>query len=208
MLEASPLQYSYSGEESLHFPEITIPEGSHHLIIGPSGCGKTTWLHLLAGLRSAQGGTIKINGTDIVQLRPSALDAFRGNHVGMVFQTPHFVPSLNVVDNICLAQTLSGKKKDVNKAKTILDRLGLQSKLKQKTHSLSVGEQQRVTIARALINDPKIIFADEPTSALDDPNTDSVIKLLMEQAEVSNATLIVVTHDNRLKSLFTNSIQL
>ena len=86
--------------------------------------------------------------------------------------------------------------------------MGLISKVSQSTKSLSVGEQQRVTIARALINDPKIIFADEPTSALDDPNTQSVIGLLMEQAEASGATLIVVTHDNRLKSLFTNSIQL
>lgn len=208
MLEASTLQYSYAAGQVLDFPEISISEGEHHLIIGPSGCGKTTWLHLLAGLRRSQGGMIKIDGTDIVQLSSSALDAFRGNHIGMVFQTPHFVPSLNVLDNVCLAQTLSGKNKNFDKAKAILERLGLQSKLKQKTTTLSVGEQQRATIARALINDPKIIFADEPTSALDDPNTDAVIRLLLEQAEASNATLIVVTHDNRLKTLFTNSIEL
>jgi len=208
MLEATSLTYSYPGESSLSFPEVHISQGVHHLIIGPSGCGKTTWLHLLAGLRSAQNGKITIDGIDIVQLNAGELDAFRGLHIGMVFQTPHFIPSLDVLDNICLAQTLSGKSKNANKVKILLERLGLGSKANQKTNTLSVGEQQRVAIARALINDPKIIFADEPTSALDDPNTEAVIQLLLEQAEVSNATLIVVTHDNRLKSLFSNTIQL
>ncbi|MFT6808555.1 MAG: ABC-type lipoprotein export system ATPase subunit [Saprospiraceae bacterium] len=208
MLSTRNLSFQFTGQAALSFPDIDIVEGSHSLIIGPSGCGKTTLLHLLAGLRSPSTGKVTIDKTDLTTLSSGALDQFRGKHIGIVFQTPHFVNALNVYDNIILAPQLSGKKLDRQRVLTILDRLGIREKENKLTEELSIGEQQRVAIARALINQPKIIFADEPTSALDDNNTKAVVDLLIEQARASNATLIVVTHDNRLKDLFSNRIEL
>ncbi|MFT4567630.1 MAG: ABC-type lipoprotein export system ATPase subunit [Saprospiraceae bacterium] len=208
MLSTRNLSFQFTGQAALSFPDIDIVEGSHSLIIGPSGCGKTTLLHLLAGLRSPSTGKVTIDKTDLTTLSSGALDQFRGKHIGIVFQTPHFVNALNVYDNIILAPQLSGKKLDRQRVLTILDRLGIREKENKLTEELSIGEQQRVAIARALINQPKIIFADEPTSALDDNNTKAVVDLLIEQATASNATLIVVTHDNRLKDLFSNRIEL
>lgn len=208
MLSTRNLSFQFSGQSVLSFPDLEIPQASHCLIIGPSGCGKTTLLHLLAGLRSPLTGNISIDNTDLTKLTSGALDQYRGKNVGIVFQTPHFVNSLNVYDNIILAAQLSGKSVNRQRVLTILERLGIQDKETKLTESLSIGEQQRVAIARALIIEPKIIFADEPTSALDDNNTKAVIDLLIEQANSSNATLIVVTHDNRLKELFSNRIEL
>jgi len=208
MLNTRNLSFQFSGQPSLTFPDLEIEKGSHSLILGPSGCGKTTLLHLLAGLRSPSTGNVTIGDTDITALSSGALDQYRGKNIGIVFQTPHFVNSLNVYDNIVLASQLSGKKVEKSRVLAILNRLGIAEKETKLTESLSIGEQQRVAIARALINEPKIIFADEPTSALDDNNTKAVIDLLVEQANSSNATLVVVTHDNRLKELFNDRIEL
>ncbi|MCL4118221.1 UNVERIFIED_CONTAM: hypothetical protein GTU68_063398 [Idotea baltica] len=163
---------------------------------------------MLAGLRSPSTGNVSIDNTNLTSLSSGALDQYRGKNIGIVFQTPHFVNSLNVYENIILASQLSGRKVEKTRVLAILDRLGIRDKENKLTESLSIGEQQRVAIARALINEPKIIFADEPTSALDDNNTKAVIDLLIEQANSSNATLVVVTHDNRLKDLFTDRIEL
>lgn len=208
MLTTGSLSFSYSNQTVLKFPDILIEKGAHTLIIGPSGCGKTTLLHLLAGLRQPQSGVVNIKDVNIFQLSTGALDQFRGQHIGIVFQTPHFVPALNVTDNIALAQQLSGRTVDQSRIEALLTRLSIEEKGNKKTDELSIGEQQRVAIARALINNPEVIFADEPTSALDDVNTDAVIDLLIEQADESGATLIVVTHDNRLKDRFNHKIEL
>ena len=178
------------------------------MIIGRSGSGKTTLLHLLSGLRSPSTGKIDILGSTITEMSQSELDKFRGKNIGMIFQVPHFIKAITVLENLTLAQSLAGADINAQKAKGILDQLNIASKVSQKTSQLSVGEQQRVAIARALINSPKIIFADEPTSALDDHNTEQVINLLKEQADQQNATLIVVTHDQRLKDNFQRSIEL
>lgn len=208
MLRTNQLTYQFADQPQLSFPDIHISKGQHHLVIGPSGCGKTTLLHLLAGLRRPLSGSIIINDQDMSSLSSGALDQYRGEHIGIIFQTPHFVNSLNVIDNITLAQELSGRKVDSSRARDLLERLGIGSKEKILTESLSIGEQQRVAIARALINQPPIIFADEPTSALDDQNAQAVVSLLKEQADSSGATLIVVTHDNRLQDQFTYKIAL
>ena len=142
------------------------------------------------------------------RLNGSSLDKFRGQNIGIIFQTAHFVKALTVQENLILAQQLSGKKTDKQLIVNVLKTLNLEHKLKSKTSELSVGEQQRVAIARALVNSPALILADEPTSALDDKNTDEVIQLLEKTASEANATLIIVTHDNRLKDYFKNQIQL
>ncbi|MDG2247355.1 MAG: ATP-binding cassette domain-containing protein, partial [Flavobacteriales bacterium] len=128
--------------------------------------------------------------------------------IGIVFQTAHFVQSLSVEDNLILPQYLAGGAVDRSKAKEILTRLNLKHKLQEKTRNLSIGEQQRVAIARALMNTPSIVLADEPTSALDDKNAEEVISLLEEQAALSGAGLVIVTHDQRLKDRFSKRVVL
>ena len=149
-----------------------------------------------------------MDDTDIAQLKGSSLDQFRGQHIGIIFQTAHFVKALTVEENLILAQQLAGVKIDKSRIIHILDKLNLAHKLKSKPNDLSVGEQQRVAIARALINRPSVILADEPTSALDDKNTEEVIQLLEQQAAEVGATLLIVTHDGRLKNYFKNQIDI
>lgn len=208
MLQTKDLKFAYNQENSFAFPDMNCEKGSHWLILGQSGCGKTTLLHLIGGLLKSQSGTINVNGTEISSLPESKLDAFRGKHIGIIFQQSHLIKSLNVEENLLAAQYLSGEKQNSDKIKTILERLNLGTKLKAKPSKLSQGEQQRVAIARALVNSPQLILADEPTSSLDDVNCTEVVNLLLEQSKESGATLIIVTHDGRLKSMFENKIEL
>ena len=208
MLKTRGLKFSYTTNDQLAFPDITCNAGEHWLLLGQSGSGKTTLLHLLAGLRTPKDGKVTIDNTVISDLSPSQLDRFRGKHIGIVFQQSHFVRSLTVQENLALAQRLAGVKVNYNRITTILETLNVAHKLKDKPENLSVGEQQRVAIARAIINQPSVILADEPTSALDDINTTQVLELLKEQATAANAILLIVTHDNRLKTQFDKQIQL
>ena len=149
-----------------------------------------------------------INGTNLAKLSQKQLDAFRGENIGIVFQKNHFVSSLNVVENIMLAQQFGSGKVDKNECIKLLDRLNIGSKANSAIHTLSEGQKQRVAIARALSNNPKLILADEPTSALDDENCNEVATLLEQQASVENAALIIVTHDSRLINTVDKSISL
>lgn len=208
MLETQHLQFSYDGKKTLDFPDITSARGEQWLLLGQSGSGKTTLLHLLGGLLSPKKGSIKINDKDISILRGAALDHFRGQNIGIIFQTAHFVRALTVEENLLLAQQLAGNKRDKSMVHNFLQKLNLSHKLKSRPDELSVGEAQRVNVARALINKPSVILADEPTSALDDRNAEEVIQLLETQAKEVNSTLLIVTHDGRLKNYFRNQIQL
>ncbi len=208
MLKTKNLEFSYNNQNWLKFPDIDCKEGEHWLLIGLSGSGKTTLLHLLGGLRTPKKGDIIIANTNISKLSSSELDHFRGKQIGIVFQKAHFVRSLTVEENLKLAQKLAGQPVSTARINELLERLNVQHKLKAKTDSLSIGEQQRVAIARALVNKPNIILADEPTSALDDKHCDEVLELLETQATQENATLLIVTHDARLKEKFENQITL
>lgn len=208
MLLTNQLKFRYPEGNSFEFPDIRCKNNEHLLILGESGKGKTTLLHLLAGMLKPTSGEVVINDTKTSTLAGSAMDKFRGNEIGIIFQTAHFVESLSVLDNLILPQYLSGKATDCEKAKSILARLNLADKANVKPKKLSVGEQQRVAIARAIINHPSIILADEPTSALDDVNTNEVINLLEEQAKLTGASLIIVTHDKRLKDRFSKQVTL
>jgi putative ABC transport system ATP-binding protein len=208
MLSCKALTFSYDHKNTLQFPDFECKEGEHMLLLGASGSGKTTLLHLLAGLLKPSGGKIEIAGTSLGELSQKKLDKFRGQKVGIVYQTAHFVKSLSVIDNLLMPQFLTGKPTQPQKAQELLDRLQIGNKAHRKPSDLSVGEQQRVAIARALINDPEVILADEPTSALDDQNAKEVLHLLEDQANAANATLVIVTHDSRLKGHFEKRIEL
>ena len=199
MLITDNISFSYDGKQVLSFPNVQCDAAEAHLILGPSGCGKTTLLHLLGGLLQPSAGSIRIKDVDIGTLNGIALDKFRGKHIGIVFQRPHFMRALNVEENLMLAQRLAGVAVDKQKVRQTLDRLGVLHKAHSMTSKLSVGEQQRVVIGRAIINDPDVILADEPTSALDDGNCERFFELLEELSIEEKASLVVVTHDNRLK---------
>ncbi len=208
MLQTTDLQFAYGKNVLLRFPDILLQQGEHWLLLGESGSGKTTMLHLLGGLLSPQQGKICIGDTDIAQLSASRLDRFRGQHIGIVFQKSHFIRSLTVAENLLLAQKLAHAPLDRARVASLLERLQLGHKMHSKPSQLSIGEQQRAAIARALINQPNLILADEPTSALDDHNSAAVATLLEEEAKAAGATLLVVTHDKRLKDRFPQQIQL
>lgn len=198
MLQASNLTFRYSGGTALTFPDLSCAAGETHLLLGDSGSGKTTMLQLLSGLRRPATGRVVIRDTDITGLSGRDLDQFRGQHVGLVFQTAHFLRALSVRENLAVAMQLAGNTVDHQRIESLLEQLDLGEKLDARPGNLSVGQQQRVAIARAVVNQPSVILADEPTSALDDRNTRQVLGLLQEQATAVGAALLIVTHDNRL----------
>ncbi len=206
MLQTNQLQFSYTGAQTMTFPDFTCKKGEQWLLLGQSGSGKTTLLHLLGGLLSPTKGEVKVGDTSLKSLSTAALDKFRGKRIGIIFQKAHFVRSLTVQENLVLAQQLAGVTIDKARIADLLNRLNVGHKLHAKTNELSQGEQQRVAIARAIVNQPEVILADEPTSALDDENCEEVIQLLEEQAAAVGATLLVVTHDGRLKERFEKQI--
>jgi ABC-type antimicrobial peptide transport system, ATPase component len=208
ILKTQGLTFAYSDPVKFIFPDISCKRGEHLLIMGPSGCGKTTLLHLLAGLLKPSSGSITINGTDITRLHSSLMDKYRGKEIGFVFQKPHFIQALSVVENIRLAPYLNHHNTTHEEIEYILSRLNLSKKRNSPINQMSEGELQRLSIARAVINKPTIILADEPTSSLDDRNCEESLNLLQSQAEVTGSSLIIVTHDKRLLSHFNHVITL
>ena len=206
MLETKNLRFKYDNNLELNFPNIKTSK-ENLLILGASGVGKTTFLHLLSGLLKPMDGEIDLLGTKISRLKMSEMDRFRGKNIGIVFQKPHFINSLTVKENLQLAQYIS-KKSDNNRVQSLLESLGIEDKANKKTQNLSQGEKQRVSIALAIVNSPKLILADEPTSSLDDLNCDKVINILKNQASKYKAKLIIITHDYRLKKHFKNTLSL
>ena len=207
MIKTEKIEFSYDNEFIFKFEDIKLKNEENLLILGNSGIGKTTLLHLLSGLLKAKSGSIELYGKELTKLSSFQLDRFRRDNIGIVFQKPHFVNSLTVKENLELAQYIADKK-DNKRIETILNNLNIFDKINKKTNELSQGEKQRVSIALAIVNSPKLILADEPTSSLDDDNCSNVIKILKKQASDFGAQLIVITHDSRLKKHFKKSIKL
>ena len=208
MLATNQLTFEYGPSKQFSFPDVYCANREALLILGRSGTGKTTFLHLLALLLKPKSGSVVIDKTDLTKLSVAGTAAFRAKHVGIIYQKPHFVSSLSVFDNLLMVNYLASKPQDKVRARELADQLGFSEQLSKKTNQLSQGEQQRVSIARAVMNQPDVILADEPTSSLDDENTTRVVELLRQQSEQIGASLIVVTHDQRLKDAFQNRVNL
>lgn len=200
MITVSNLTFQYANRTAMSFPDFKVGKGEHFLLLGDSGSGKTTLLYLLAGLLRDYSGTITINDTHIGKLTESQMDKFRGQHMGFVFQRNHLIASLTVEQNLMMPAYLSKKQINHNRIGELLKSLGIEALRKSKVNHLSQGQAQRVAIARAVMIKPTLILADEPTSSLDDKHCDSVISLMRDVALQNQATLLIATHDQRLKN--------
>jgi ABC-type lipoprotein export system ATPase subunit len=208
MINTKNLRFSYTKDQEFIFPDLYCEAGSTLLITGDSGKGKTTYLHLLAGLLQPTSGEILIDKTDLVSLSEKKTDRYRGKNIGVVFQKSYFIAALTVLENLQMASWLATGKKHTKRAKKLLEQLGIENQAEKLPSQLSIGQQQRVSIARALMNEPKVLLADEPTSSLDDKNAEKVIDLLTSLSKEYKAALLIVTHDNRIKEKFINKITL
>ena len=202
MIDITGLKAGYGDKVVLALEHFIVAAGQHTLVLGPSGCGKTTLLNIVSGIALPMTGEVRVNGARLEGLNAGERDHFRGRHIGFVMQRLHLISALTVEANLQLAQKLAGAAVDTGRIRALLDTLGIADKRHARPRQLSQGEAQRVAIARAVVNRPALILADEPTAALDDINCAAAIKLLLDQAGEHGATLLVATHDQRIKSHF------
>jgi putative ABC transport system ATP-binding protein len=208
MIAVRNLVHRYNGSRALSLAQWQAAPGERWLVLGPSGCGKSTLLHILAGLVEPSEGEIEVDGKNLKSLRNKDRDHWRGTNVGIVLQALHLVPHLSARDNLRLAQYLGGRPQSDAAVTDALAALGVADKGGRKPFELSQGEQQRVAIARAVVNGPKLLLADEPTASLDDAAAESSVALLFATAERTGATLVVATHDARVKRHFSRTLPL
>ncbi|MBA3067401.1 MAG: ABC transporter ATP-binding protein [Hyphomonas sp.] len=217
IIEVHGLGFAWKqGLQVLDIPEFSVDAGERVFLRGPSGSGKSTLLGLIAGVLAPQTGTIRVLGEDMARLSAARRDRLRADHVGVIFQMFNLVPYLSVTGNVLLPLRFSSARRKAagsdadGEARRLLARLGLEDEqlLKRRVSDLSVGQQQRVAAARALIGAPKLIIADEPTSALDADARDRFIALLSEEVTRSGASLLFVSHDRSLAPLFTRAVDL
>ncbi len=208
MLLSRDLTFRYPSGATLHLPDVEIAGGGEALVLGPSGSGKSTLLSLWSGLLSPKQGNITVADVRVDQLRGAGRDRWRGRHVGFVYQSPRLIASQSVVDNIELPRRLSAK--PISRAATLaaMEELGVAHLAGRYPADCSLGERQRIGILQAVSHEPTLLLADEPTSALDRDNALGVASLLRERARLHKATLVIVTHDDRLRPLFDQTITL
>lgn len=208
MISIKSVAHQYNQAPLISFKDWQINEGEQWLLLGDSGSGKTTLLHILTGILKPKEGEVNINDTSIYQLSSKELDHFRGRHIGIIFQKPHLIKSLTVAENLLLAQSFAQLPENKERINEVLESLAIDHKKKAYPNELSQGQLQRVSIARAVINKPALLIADEPTSSLDDKNAMAVLDLLQQQSGLNQATLVVATHDKRVKDAFTHTYNL
>ncbi len=210
MLTATDIHKHYDHLEVLKGVDIAIGKGEIVSIVGSSGAGKSTLLHILGTLDKADKGKIMLNGQLIQSLSGNKLAAFRNRHIGFVFQFHHLLPEFTALENVCIPGWIAGfkKKEVVIKATGLLKTLGLASRLENKPQQLSGGEQQRVAVARALINGPSIIMADEPTGNLDSANARELHQLFIDLRNQFDQTFLIVTHNEELAKMSDRILQM
>ncbi len=215
VLKLRDVRFAWPGRASfaLAVPEFLIGKGETVLMLGESGSGKSTLLSLIGGTVQADAGHVDVTGTNISKLSGGQRDRFRAEHIGMIFQQFNLLPFGTVLDNILLPLRFAPSRRkrvsnEQEEARKLCAALGLPDLLKEKASNLSVGQQQRVAVARAMIGHPPIIIADEPTSALDATTQSAFLDLLFEQVKASEATLLMVSHDPRLGNRFDRVIEL
>jgi len=203
MISGKNIHKKYGVVEVLKGVDIDIQKGEVASIVGPSGSGKSTLLHILGTLDRADNGTVSMNGTMINSLIGKKLAAFRNKHIGFVFQFHHLLPEFTAWENVSIPGWLAGRKKTEvrDEAVRLLTMLGLSQRMENKPNELSGGEQQRVAVARALINKPDIVMADEPTGNLDSINAKELHRLFFDLRDKFNQTFLIVTHNEELAQL-------
>jgi lipoprotein-releasing system ATP-binding protein len=203
MLSGKNIHKRYGVVEVLKGVDISVNKGEVVSIVGPSGSGKSTLLHILGTLDVADQGSVSMHGTAIQSLSGKKLANFRNKHIGFVFQFHHLLPEFTALENVCIPGWLAGRKKAEVKqeAEKLLQLLGLSQRVENKPNQLSGGEQQRVAVARALINKPDIVMADEPTGNLDSANAKELHQLFFDLRKQFNQTFLIVTHNEELAQL-------
>jgi ABC-type lipoprotein export system ATPase subunit len=207
MLQLRQVKKSYVEPDGGRLPILDIPlfevkNGEQMVLIGKSGCGKTTLLHTIAGITRADSGEIAIDGIDIARLSEAGVDRVRASKIGYVFQTFNLLAGFTALENVLLGMTFGRARRDVARARQLLDRVGLSHRASHKPTALSVGEQQRVAVARALANKPSLLLADEPTANIDPRNQQKIVDLIRETSREENVSLILVTHSPEVAGQF------
>jgi putative ABC transport system ATP-binding protein len=186
----------------LDVSRLSVAAGEQVVIRGRSGGGKTTLLNAIAGLTTVDSGRILLNGTDVTRIPEVGRDRFRARHIGFVFQTFNLLAGFSALENVLLGMTFTGQRRDTRRAQDLLERVGLRHRLTHKPAALSVGEQQRVAVARALVNRPLMLLADEPTANIDPAHQQQVIDLLREVCAIENVAMLLVTHADEVSNQF------
>ena len=200
MIEAKNIIKQYGNLEVLRDVSVTIGDGEVVAIVGPSGAGKTTLLQIIGTLDAPKSGQVLYDGVDVLKLGARELARFRNRNIGFVFQFHQLLPEFTTLENVAIPALIGGDKKAeaYDRARHLLDHLGLSSRLDHKPAQLSGGERQRVAVARALINSPKVILADEPSGSLDTQNKQELHKLFFDLRDEFKQTFVIVTHDESL----------
>lgn len=186
----------------LNVSEFKLASGEQAVLVGSSGGGKTTLLNIIAGITAADGGEVLVGGTDLTKLPEAARDRFRAERIGYVFQTFNLLPAFTALENVLLGMSFGGKRADRSRAIKLLERVGLGHRLHHKPSQLSVGEQQRTSVARALVNTPRLLLADEPTANVDAANQQTILELIRDSCRENNVSLLLVTHAPEVASQF------
>lgn len=214
MIELSKIEFRYpaAGGFKVSIPRLAVPTGECMAVVGPSGSGKTTLLGLLSGILKPSSGSLVMDGTDLARLDEGQRRRFRINNVGQVFQAFELLRYLSVIENIMLPRYIHGSATQTSAARDraarLLSDVGLDARANAYPSELSQGEQQRVAVCRAMLNQPALLLADEPTGNLDQTNKQNVVDLLLEQAKANNSTLIMVTHDDSLLGAFSSVLDI
>ncbi len=186
----------------LDVPAYQVEQDEQVVLSGPSGCGKTTLLHIIAGITQPSSGRVLLDSIEVSKYSESARDRIRADKLGYVFQTFNLLPGFSALENVILGMTFARDKKDVPRAKKLLERVGLAHRMGHKPRSMSVGEQQRVAVARALANQPKLLLADEPTANVDPQHQQQIVDLIRKTCAEEKIALVMVTHSQEVASQF------